>query len=410
MDNVIVVQVGQCGNQVGLALFQELFKESQKYGPVRQRIALNRFFRRSGAISPSKRGHSTRKAGVSSTMDRAKNDAAGGQETCSTKHVHASLLYPGPVAESAKQESSCGTTSGSQSVGALMGAASSSSSSVASKLTKAARAKQQPAKSRASRAPKHRSSNAVSTTSNTSTVPQPKAARSPPAPTREIPGKHAPTQSVFEMDDMGTNTMRLTARAVLVDMEPKVLRSCVAQAGYDQSGRAIKNKARRHPWRYDERRCIQRQSGSANNWAYGYSSHGPACREEVVRAVKREMALCDKCDGLLIVHSLGGGTGSGLGTYLTRTLKEEFPDIPLWNAVVWPYRSGEVVVQHFNCLLTLAILAEVSHFWCVARMSTKESFCVSCCRSQTVFSCSPMTAYLRFVPTCGVFRPPLSRN
>lgn len=77
--------------------------------------------------------------------------------------------------------------------------------------------------------------------------------------------------------------------------------------------------------------------------------------------IAQEISLCDKCDGILVIQSLGGGTGAGLGTYLTRTFREEFPELPLWNTVVWPYTSGEVVVQYFNCLLTLATLAEVSH-------------------------------------------------
>jgi tubulin delta len=47
------------------------------------------------------------------------------------------------------------------------------------------------------------------------------------------------------------------ARAVLVDMEPKV----ITQTIYD---------ARRSgTWCYDERRQFSKQSGSANNWAYG---------------------------------------------------------------------------------------------------------------------------------------------
>jgi tubulin delta len=33
----------------------------------------------------------------------------------------------------------------------------------------------------------------------------------------------------------------------------------------------------------------------------------------------------------------------------------------LLNAVVWPYQSGEVIVQNYNAMLTMASLADVAH-------------------------------------------------
>ena len=35
---------------------------------------------------------------------------------------------------------------------------------------------------------------------------------------------------------------------------------------------------------------------------------------------------CDLLQGFQLCHSLGGGTGAGLGTLLVARLKEEFPD------------------------------------------------------------------------------------
>ena len=54
--------------------------------------------------------------------------------------------------------------------------------------------------------------------------------------------------------------------------------------------------------------------------------------------------------------SVAGGTGSGLGTYVTQLLHEEYPTSCLVNPVVWPYASGEVIVQNYNALLTTATL------------------------------------------------------
>lgn len=45
---------------------------------------------------------------------------------------------------------------------------------------------------------------------------------------------------------------------------------------------------------------------------------------------------------------------------MTEAVRDEFPDARLLNAVVWPHDSGEVIVQHYNSLLTTAHLAEAA--------------------------------------------------
>jgi len=42
--------------------------------------------------------------------------------------------------------------------------------------------------------------------------------------------------------------------------------------------------------------------------------------------VRREAEGCDCLQGFQITHSLGGGTGSGMGTLLISKIREEFPD------------------------------------------------------------------------------------
>ena len=44
------------------------------------------------------------------------------------------------------------------------------------------------------------------------------------------------------------------------------------------------------------------------------------------QAAWREVVGCDSLQGFQIVQSLGGGTGSGLGTLLMEALREEYPD------------------------------------------------------------------------------------
>ena len=57
-----------------------------------------------------------------------------------------------------------------------------------------------------------------------------------------------------------------------------------------------------------------------------------------------------------MLQSLAGGTGSGLGAHLVERLRDDYPKANLINYAVWPYMTGEVVLQNYNVLLTLSSL------------------------------------------------------
>ena len=42
--------------------------------------------------------------------------------------------------------------------------------------------------------------------------------------------------------------------------------------------------------------------------------------------VRKEVESCDCLQGFQLTHSLGGGTGSGMGTLLISKMREEYPD------------------------------------------------------------------------------------
>jgi tubulin delta len=138
-----------------------------------------------------------------------------------------------------------------------------------------------------------------------------------------------------------------TARAVLVDMEPRVIDECL-------------RGSRRRRWRYDPGASLRLEGGSGNNWAQGFCSHGPRVRERLIDLVRREVERCDALDSFAVLQSAAGGTGSGLGSFLTCELRDEFPSAARLNVLVWPLSSGEVVVQNYNAALTTAALQESS--------------------------------------------------
>ncbi|KAM5273444.1 tubulin delta chain [Ctenodactylus gundi] len=134
------------------------------------------------------------------------------------------------------------------------------------------------------------------------------------------------------------------ARAVLVDMEPKVINQMLTKAA--QSGR----------WKYGQQAHFCQKQGSGNNWAYGYSAHGPRHEESIMNLIQKEVEKCDSLSGFFIIMSMAGGTGSGVGAFLTQKLQDQYSNALKMNQIIWPYGTGEVIVQNYNSILTLSHL------------------------------------------------------
>ncbi|XP_076765558.1 tubulin delta chain-like [Xylocopa sonorina] len=133
------------------------------------------------------------------------------------------------------------------------------------------------------------------------------------------------------------------ARAVLVDTEEKVINK-------------IYND-RQSPWTYLTRNVIcQAGGGCANNWALGYLLKGHMLSDVILNCIRQEIEQLDHFDGFLLLLSSAGGTGSGIGSYITKLLHEEYDKKPIVNTTILPFSFGEVCTQNYNTLLTLAKL------------------------------------------------------
>lgn len=71
----------------------------------------------------------------------------------------------------------------------------------------------------------------------------------------------------------------------------------------------------------------------------------------------------------MLLHSIAGGTGSGVGSFLLERLNDRFPKRLIQTYSIFPdtQDSGDVVVGPYNSLLSLRRLTEfadsvVSHF------------------------------------------------
>uniref|UniRef100_A0A2K5PRY8 Tubulin beta chain n=1 Tax=Cebus imitator TaxID=2715852 RepID=A0A2K5PRY8_CEBIM len=109
------------------------------------------------------------------------------------------------------------------------------------------------------------------------------------------------------------------------------------------------------------------QCGAGNNWAKGYYTEGAELMESVMDVVREEAESCDCLQGFQLTHSLGGGTGSGMGTLLMGKIREEYPDRIINTFSVLPSpKVSDTVVEPYNATLSVHQLIE----------NADETFCI----------------------------------
>eukprot|EP00835_Amoeboradix_gromovi_P004788 NODE_397_length_9427_cov_0.309605.p3 type:complete len:317 gc:universal NODE_397_length_9427_cov_0.309605:380-1330(+) len=139
---------------------------------------------------------------------------------------------------------------------------------------------------------------------------------------------------------------KFVPRAVLVDLEPGTMDS-VRAGPYGQL------------FRPDN--FIFGQSGAGNNWAKGYYTEGAELVDSVLDVVRKEAENTDCLQGFQITHSLGGGTGSGMGSLVISKIREEYPDRMMCTFSVVPSpKVSDTVVEPYNATLSVHQLVENS--------------------------------------------------
>nr|XP_055137505.1 tubulin beta-8 chain-like isoform X14 [Symphalangus syndactylus] len=109
------------------------------------------------------------------------------------------------------------------------------------------------------------------------------------------------------------------------------------------------------------------QSGAGNNWPNGCYTEGAEVMESVMDVVRKEAERCDCLQGFQLTHSLGGGTGSGMGTLLLSKIREEYPDRIINTFSILPSpKLSDTVVEPYNATLSVHQLIE----------NADETFCI----------------------------------
>merc|ERR1712025_287161 len=149
---------------------------------------------------------------------------------------------------------------------------------------------------------------------------------------------------------MGTSSERTTCkwvpRAVLVDLEPGTMDVIKALP----LGPLFKS----------DNMCFG-NNGAGNNWAKGHYTEGAELVEEVLDKIRQEIEQCDAPQGFQLFHSLGGGTGSGMGTLLLLKIRDGYPDRITTTYSVYPSpKVSDTVVEPYNAVLSSHQLLENS--------------------------------------------------
>ncbi|KAL6746677.1 Eta tubulin [Haematococcus lacustris] len=180
------------------------------------------------------------------------------------------------------------------------------------------------------------------------------------------------------------------ARCLLIDTEPKVVQQVLASSS---TGSNL----------FSRERCYLGQSGRGNNWAFGYTQWQPRSQargpggagggwdgssqvatpshreflilDAVTEGIRQEAEEADGAPNFLLLHSLGGGSGSGLGSRLLEHLREslsssaaeargggqrlnglEYPLNYIATLSVAPRSAGDSALQSLNAAMALSFL------------------------------------------------------
>jgi hypothetical protein len=139
------------------------------------------------------------------------------------------------------------------------------------------------------------------------------------------------------------------ARCVMIDSEPKVVEKPFLKVSHPLFNILSPSLV------------VKSSSGRGNNWATGYADRPERDESLSVRTMellRREVENCDYYKGCVLVHSLAGGTGSGLGSKLLELIRDEYSVCFISTVSVLPSELGDTPLQDYNSVLGLSSLQQ----------------------------------------------------
>jgi|GEM_PF-506676 len=155
-------------------------------------------------------------------------------------------------------------------------------------------------------------------------------------------------------DSSGRLIRSLRARAVVIDTEEGVLSQLLGS----HLGEL-----------FDSCEFVKGESGAGNNFAHGHFGYGSEYGGAILESVRRTVERCDSLQSFSLVHSTGGGTGSGLGTFIIGALGDEYSKVLRFSNSILPSADDDVITSPYNAALALHELRE--HADCIFPMDNQ---------------------------------------
>jgi len=104
---------------------------------------------------------------------------------------------------------------------------------------------------------------------------------------------------------------------------------------------------------FDNHQLIKDVGGAGNNWAHAFYEYGNNYTNIIIEKLQKMMEDCDSPQCFMLMHSIGGGTGSGLGSFIVKTLADEYPEMYKFTISVFPSKDDDVITSPYNSILSL---------------------------------------------------------
>mmetsp|Transcript_17407 Transcript_17407/g.29171 ORF Transcript_17407/g.29171 Transcript_17407/m.29171 type:complete len:496 (+) Transcript_17407:153-1640(+) len=112
---------------------------------------------------------------------------------------------------------------------------------------------------------------------------------------------------------------------------------------------------------FDETQFVMDVYGAGNNFAHGNREYGPTYRDKFEEGLRRNAEQCDSLQSFIVTHSLGGGTGSGVGSYMLELLHDLYPEVYRFAVSVYPSVDNDVITSPYNSILASKVLIDHAH-------------------------------------------------
>ena len=154
------------------------------------------------------------------------------------------------------------------------------------------------------------------------------------------------------------------------------------------------------------------KTGAGNNWAVGHYTEGAEIVDQLLDNTRKQAEYCDSLHGFQMMHSLGGGTGSGFGTLALDKIREEYPGrISASFSVIPSSLSSDIIVEPYNVVLSMHLMVNYTDLSVLLDNESLEKIC-----SRTLKLTQPTFADFNYIAatamsnlTCG-FRLPGQLN